>query len=245
MIGRSRILGVPFDNLTEEEILKRIESFFFDSKEHTVLFLSVPLLMKARRSKAIKMFLEESDLIIPTGRLVYWGLKLLKREVRQRIDPSGLVKRIMIQSANLNKRIYLFGGKNFVVDEAVSNLKKEIPNLFIVGKYRGNYEKRDKENIINAMRKASPDIFFISLGSPEEEYWIMQNRDKINSKVVILIEDLINVFGGRARRSYYIKKFDPEKIASREIPTVHTVRRFFVILPFIFGLFFERLFWKH
>ncbi len=243
--NRLRIRGIPYDSISEDDIFKKIENFFFDNREHTVLFLSLPLLMRARRNRALKLFLEEADLVIPTGKLIYWGLKFLNRDLQQKIDPSSLVKRIMIQSVSLNKRIYLFGGKGNVVNEAVHNLKKEIPKLFIVGKYRGNYDKKEKEKIIDAMRKASPDIFFISLGSPEEEFWIMQNRNKINSKVVILIEDLINVFGGNARRSYYIKSFDPEKIVLREIPTKHLFRRSLQVIPYIAGIIFERLFWKH
>ncbi|RKX95465.1 MAG: hypothetical protein DRP84_04105 [Spirochaetes bacterium] len=242
---KDRILGIPFNNLNEEEILKQIESFFNDDREHTVLFLSVPLLIKARRNKPIRVFLEEADLVIPSGKWIYWAADFLGKPVRQKIDPSSLVKRILVQSTNLNKKVYIFGGKQNSMDIAIENLKKEIPRLFLIGKHSRKYRISELDDLLYAIRKASPDYFFIGLGSPEEEYWIINHRQKINSKVVVLIESLIDVYSGKARRSYYLRNFDVEKAVSREIANPHRFKRIFLILPFILMIIIEKIFWKN
>jgi len=242
---RNRILGIPFDNINEAEILEFIESFFNDDKEHTVLFLSVPLLMKARRNKAIRIFLEEADLIIPSGKLLYWAASFLGKPVKQRIDPSSLVKQFLMQSANLNKKVYIFGGKHNSLDAAIENIKKEIPRIFLIGKYRGVYKGKELANLLDAIRKASPDYFFIGLGSPYEEFWVINYRSKVNTKVVILIESLIDVYAGHARRSYYLKNFDLKKAANREIANPYRLKGSILILPFLLLVIIEKLFWRH
>lgn len=242
---RMRILGIPFNNIIEDEILDQIESYFSDDKEHIVLFLSLPLLIKARRNKAVRIFLEDADLIIPSGKLIYWAASFLGKPVKQRMDPSSLVKRFLVQSVSLNKKVYLFGGKGNSIDKAVKNIKKEIPKLFLIGKHNRRYNSQELDDILDAIRKASPEYFFIGLGSPEEEYWVINYKSKINAKIIILIEGLIDVYSGRARRSYYFKSFDLKKIVNREIANPHRIKRSLLILPFFLMVFIEKLFWKH
>ena len=242
---RKRILGIPFDNLSEEEILEYVESFFGDDKEHTILFLSIPLLMKARRNKAIRIFLEDADLVIPSGRLIYWASNFLGKPIKERIDPSSLVKQFLMQSVNLNKKVYIFGGKGNSVDIAIENIKKEIPRLFLIGKHRARYRVNELDNLLDAIRKASPDYFFIGLGSPIEEFWIINYRSKINVKVAILIESLVDVYAGRARKTYYLKSYDLKKVANREIANPHRIKKIILILPFLLIVTIEKLFWRH
>ena len=56
-MGRDRILGIPYDNVTSEEALQKIELLFKDEKTHIVTFLSLPTIMLARKSKFLRMFL--------------------------------------------------------------------------------------------------------------------------------------------------------------------------------------------
>ena len=65
---RDRVLGIPYENIGTEEALAKVESYVRGSKSHLMVYLSLPLLMTARRSKMLRIFLEEADLIIPSGR---------------------------------------------------------------------------------------------------------------------------------------------------------------------------------
>jgi len=68
---RDRILGIPYDNVFTEEALSKVENFLHDYKSHTIVHMSLLLLMRARRSKMLRMFLEEADLIIPSGKYLF------------------------------------------------------------------------------------------------------------------------------------------------------------------------------
>jgi len=242
---RERILGFPYDNLLSDEALSRIEHLLRDDKSHTIVFLSLPLLMMAKRNKMLRIFLEEADLIIPTGKNLLWAAKFLKRPLKEHIDPSVFVKRLMAQSVELGKNVYLFGGKGQTIDRAYINLTREIPKLFVVGKHRGNYKKVDQENIIKAIGKASPDYFFIGLGSPQEEVWINQNRGKINARIIVLIEGLFDVYAGNVRkRSSYGKNWNIDKVPARDILYTHSFKRTCKAPLFILSVFLERIFWK-
>jgi N-acetylglucosaminyldiphosphoundecaprenol N-acetyl-beta-D-mannosaminyltransferase len=243
---RDRILGIPYDNLTTDEALFSVEQLLRDGKSHTLAFLSFPLLMRSKRNKLLRVFLEESDLIIPTGKYMHWAAGFLKRPLKEHIDPSVFVKRLMGQSVELGRNVYLFGGKGQTIERAFSNLIREIPRLFVVGRFRGNYRKSDHENIISAIGKASPDYFFIGLGSPQEQIWIIQNREKIHAKIIACIEGLFDVYAGNVRRrSHYGKRLNLEKVPKRDIFYPYSFKRAVRTPLFVLAVVFEKLFWKN
>jgi N-acetylglucosaminyldiphosphoundecaprenol N-acetyl-beta-D-mannosaminyltransferase len=244
---RERVLGIPYDNLTTDEALKKVELLFTDEKSHVVTFLSLTTLMLARKSKFLRVFLEEADLIVPCGRHVYWAARFLKRPLKEIIDPSQFAKRIMIQSYELSKNIYLFGGKDRIVDRAYENLKKELPRIFIIGRYRSNYPRKDHGNVVAAIGKASPDYFFVGLKSPQGERWVEQQKSKIHARVIIFIGGLLDVFAGSVRkaRSYRELLAHVEGGLKSEVPQPFGIRKMFWLPLFVIAVLFEKLVWKH
>jgi len=217
-----------------------------EEKCRTVVFLSLISLMRARRDRNRKIFLEEADLIVPSGRFIFWAAKLLKRPLKEFIDPSQFVKLLLIQSVELGKRVYLFGGKGDTIERAFGNIKKDIPKLFVVGKYRGNYDRGALENVVTAIGKASPDYFFIGLGSPYEEIWIERYIEKINAGVIVLIEGLFNLYAGKMGKHRRFTK-DPVSgwLSKREIPHPRSFKKLWLAPVFVLFVIAERLFWRH
>lgn len=243
---RERILGIPYDNLSTESAVSKVEKYARDNECHTIVHLSLPLLMMARRNKYIRMFLERADLIIPTGKHIYWAAGFLKRPLKALIESSLFVKRLMFQSVELGKKVYLFGGKGHTIDKAHENLKKEIGNLFVLGRHRGNYRKFEHENIVTAIGKASPDYFFIGLGSPEEEIWVIKNKKVINAGLIILIEGLFDLFAGNLKNaSTYKKGLSVDRVSKREIPNPHPLKRLWMVPVFRVSVYIEKIFWKN
>lgn len=245
-MGRERVLGIPYHNVTTAEALQQIELFFKDGKTHIITFLSLPTIMLARKSKFLRVFLEEADLIVPCGKHVYWAARFLRRPLREIIDPSQLAKLIMIQSYELSKNIYLFGGKDRTVDRAYDNLKKEVPRLFIIGRYRGNYPKRSHDDVVQAIGKASPDYFFVGMPTPHAEKWVEQQRKRINARVIVFIGGLLDVFAGNVRkaRSYKELLSHAEGNITSEIPQPYHFRRLIWLPLFFAAVFFEKLVWR-
>lgn len=246
VMERYRILGIPFDDVGIDEAIIKVEQFLRDGKSHIITYLSLPTLMMARRNKFLRIFLQEADIIIPCGKHILWAVKVLKRPLHEAVDPSLFTKMLMNQSVELGKTVYLFGGKDVTIDRASTNLKREIPRLFLIGKYRGNYPKRMHEDIVQAIGKASPDYFFIGLGSPSEELWVERNKEKIHAKITVLVGGLFDLFAGNIRKSgSYRTMADSGKGAVREVPQPRAIRKLWWVPLFVIFVWIEKLFWKH
>jgi len=243
---RERILSIPYDNVTSDEALLKIEESIIENKPKIVVQLSLISLMMAKRNKQLKIFFEEADLVIPGGRHLFWAARVLKRPLKEMIDSSLLIKRIMGQAADLGKSVFLFGGKGKTVDLAYKNLKKEIPGLFVVGKHRGNYRKQEQDDILKAIGKASPNYFFIGLGSPHEEYWINYFRSKLNAGIIVLIEGLFDVYAGnRIRLRRYKKSWRLDKTPVNEINHPRYFKKLWLVPMFYIMVLIEKIFWKY
>lgn len=74
---------------------------------------------------------------------------------------------------------YLIGSKQDVIDNTITKLKKEFPNINIVG-YRNGYIKteQEKEELLNDIATKKPDVVFVAMGSPKQELLMMEMQQR-------------------------------------------------------------------
>jgi N-acetylglucosaminyldiphosphoundecaprenol N-acetyl-beta-D-mannosaminyltransferase len=239
---RDRILGIPYDTCNTEEALSRVESLFADDKHHLVIHLSLPLIMKARKIQFLRIFLEEADLVIPSGRYVYWAARFLRNHVPDMVDPSMFVKLLMGQAVELNKNVYLLGGRGNTIDRAHENLKRENPRLFVIGRHRIDFSRKEHDDVIQVIGKSAPDYLFIGMGTPQGEYWYEANREKLNAHVTVLVGRLFEIIAGtvRVNRAYKRDHRIHERVR-REIPQSGAIRKLWQVPLFVILVLFGRM----
>ena len=102
-------------------------------------------------------------------------------------------------SSEKGYKIFLYGAKEEVVKTAKKKLKEKYENIKIVGTMNG-YEK-DEQKIIDAINKSNADIVFVALGSPKQENWILNNKEKINAKIFQGVGGSFDVISGNIKRA--------------------------------------------
>ena len=144
----------------------------------------------------------------------------------------------MMQAEEKEWRFYFLGGREDVVEEAVKELKEKYPHLEIGGFHHGYFGDNDEE-VIKDINRASPDILFVGLGSPRQEYWIRENRERINALVMMGVGGSFDVWSGTKKRApRWIRKLNLEW-AYRIICEPQRLQR---VVPAFFN--FARLVWK-
>lgn len=78
-----------------------------------------------------------------------------------------------------DKRFYLVGGRDAVIEQTVSQLKAEFPGIEIVN-YRNGFlrDSADRQSLIEDVVNKKPDVVFVAMGSPRQELLMeeMQQR---------------------------------------------------------------------
>ena len=99
------------------------------------------------------------------------------------------------------KSFYLIGAKPQVIEEVVTKLKVEYPDINIVG-YRDGYIRTDEEReaVIADVVEKKPDVVFVAMGSPKQEI-LMSEMLKCHKAIYQGLGGSFDVYSGHQKRA--------------------------------------------
>lgn len=107
----------------------------------------------------------------------------------------------IVQRSYEEKTFYLIGGKQEVIEKTVGKLETEFPGIRILG-HRDGYIRTDeeKEALIDDIVAKKPDIVFVAIGSPRQEF-LMEEIRKRHDALFMGLGGSFDVYTGHAKRA--------------------------------------------
>lgn len=209
MRDKISILGVNIDKLTIKDAEKRVESFLNSNNINTIYTPNTEIVMEAKKDDDLKKILNSGDLVIPDGIGLVYASKIKKKALPERVAGFDLSMKILDIANEKGCSLFLVGGKPGIADMAVENIKKQYPNINIVGSHHGYFKgthighkgHEEEIKVLNKIKKSKPDIIFVGFGAPKSEKWIHENKDKLNCKVIIGNGGTIDILAGTVKRA--------------------------------------------
>ncbi len=201
-LEKVNLLGTTLNNVTRDEALACILNAIENKKgmQH-ILFVDPLKLIKIKFNKKLRNIIANSFLVLPEGSGLAWSAKLLKLKIKERISMSAIIMDTMRLAMNNDFTVYLLGSKPEYLQKVFFNFQRSFPNIRIIGRQPqindANYEGLIKESI----RKSSPNIIFLSMEFPYQEYWIHENKSFLNNSVVFSIDDAFEILSGLKKKS--------------------------------------------
>lgn len=206
------VLGVRIDPLTIDElnmlIMSRAEQ---GSGRSLVIFKPyVEFLSLAARNRQICDLLNKSDINAADSTAVQWAgsylygdpptksnslstlrsllVNLQQKNWRNQVVPermAGLDQTLpLLKLANQKKlKIGVLGGPKDTT-KTKYELQKRFNDLQI-GVWSGYFNTSQEDGVVSEISKFAPDILFCAMGFPRQEEFIIRNRNRLNSKVII------------------------------------------------------------
>jgi N-acetylglucosaminyldiphosphoundecaprenol N-acetyl-beta-D-mannosaminyltransferase len=185
----TRLLDIPVHAVDYPESLRQIASWV-DSKRRPSAYITqtnVYSLVIAQKDKQYKEALSNANLSLPDGMPLVWLLRLKGNHVAGRIYGPDLMKLVGSEAANRGWRCFLCGGKPEVLNRLKETLQNLCPNIQIVGAYSPPFrELTDEEDdeVCTMINSAKPDILWVGLGTPKQDVWMFEHREKLNVSVL-------------------------------------------------------------
>lgn len=209
MRDKISILGVNIDKLTIKDAEKRVESFLNSNNINTIYTPNTEIVMEAKKDDDLKKILNSGDLVIPDGIGLVYASKIKKKALPERVAGFDLSMKILDIANEKGCSLFLVGGKPGIADMAVENIKKQYPNINIVGSHHGYFKgthighkgHEEEIKVLNKIKESKPDIIFVGFGAPKSEKWIHENKDKLNCKVIIGNGGTIDILAGTVKRA--------------------------------------------
>lgn len=195
------ILGVHVDMVTINEAADLIMKFMNEDRVHAVYTPNSEIIMQAYRNTDFADLLNRADLLTADGIGVVHASKILKKPIRERAAGYDIARKVLEKMNYSEHKLFLFGGKPGVAEEAAKNLKKDYPELNIAGMRNGYFKDEDEAEIVEQINSSGADMLFVCLGAPKQEQWIDRNRDKLNIRVAMGIGGSLDVFAGNVQRA--------------------------------------------
>lgn len=219
----------------------------FGSAEELISFaLEQPSILVAVNAEKILHATDETRAIINSG-IGYcdgigavMALKHKGYSSVEKIAGCELWLKIISQTYQ-TKSFYLVGGKPAVIEETIGKLKQEYPGIRIVG-YRDGYLKSGDESVLlQELEKQRPDIVFVAMGSPKQEFLMQSMRQVYPQAVYQGLGGSFDVYTGhveRAPRWWIDHKLE---FAYRLIKQPSRIKRQIHLLRFLWRLYTDRI----
>lgn len=188
------VCGYDYDQLTSL-LLQNIE----ENKKSFIVAINPEKIMKAQSDENLRYLLNRADYQIPDGIGVILASKLKGGNIRSRVTGIDMMLTVCKMAAQNGKKIFMYGGKPGVADAAKAELEKQFPGIQIVGTLNG-YEK-DEAVIVETINRYQPEIIFVALGSPAQEYWIVNHMEKLSPFVFQGVGGSFDVISGNLKRA--------------------------------------------
>lgn len=196
-----KILGIRIDNVDLDEAFNRFLVLLNRARTGVIYTPNPEMVMLAQTEPAFRDVLLEGDLIIPDGIGLIIASRIHTLGLRHRVPGIELMERILKYAHTTRRSIYLFGGKPGVAEQAAQKILGKYPDIVIKGVDNGYYSAEEEDKIIDRINEAKPDILFVALGFPKQEYWISKHRKTLNAHVAMGVGGSLDVWAGTVKRA--------------------------------------------
>ena len=151
---------------------------------------------KAQDDSKLRELLNVADMKLCDGVGASLAVRMLYSRLIPRITGISLFFELVRLSADEGWRVFILGASEESNAEASLRLREKFSDLNIVGRRNGYFE--DDDAVVREINACEPDILFVAMGSPRQEYWITQNSEALDVPFCMGVGGSLDVVSGRA-----------------------------------------------
>lgn len=198
--ARVDILGVRVSATTLLQALGTISSWIAAGKQRYVCVTGAHGIMESRQDATLRMIHNRAGLVTPDGMPLVWMSRLLGHPRTRRVYGPDLMRALTAMSAARGYRQFYYGGDVGVADELAAMLSRRYPGLDVAGTlcppFRPLTPEEDAE-VVARINAAKPDIVWVGLSTPKQEYWMARHVGLIDAPVLIGVGAAFDFLAGR------------------------------------------------
>lgn len=185
---RTNILGVGVTHGDIPAALARIEGWVSSRSKAYVCVPDVHLIMQCQWDATLRHILNSASMTVTDGMPLVWFCRLAGRPKTQRVYGPDLLLAACEAGLDQGRRHFFYGGADGVADTLAERLKARYPGLQVAGTYCPPFRplSADEElDVAAQIDAAAPDIVWVGLGAPKQEYWMRRFRGLLKAPVLI------------------------------------------------------------
>jgi N-acetylglucosaminyldiphosphoundecaprenol N-acetyl-beta-D-mannosaminyltransferase len=190
LFPRINVLGVGISAVNLQQAVVGIDGWIRTGARHYVNVCNVHTVMECQRSAALRTVVNESGLSTPDGMPLVWLNHWYGHRTAGRVYGPDLMLALCDRSQTTGHRHFFYGGAPGVADLLVARLKHRFPALNVAGHHAPPFRPAnapEEPAVLDAINASQPDIVWVGLGTPKQDYWIARHRAELNAPVLVAI----------------------------------------------------------
>lgn len=202
--GTAFLAGLPLFLDNDAELMRQIEILLKSGRPSLVVTANVDQTLDLSSSPDLWNAYEYASLRTLDGMPLVMISRLLGAGDAHRQTGADLLTKCAAASHQRGWKIVILGGAPEVNDSAVEALLCEFPQADVVGvqmPYSDGFQTPEIDDVIAQLVSLRPEVVFICLGSPKQENFLMDLRDRLPPAVYVGAGAAVDFAGGTKRRA--------------------------------------------
>lgn len=201
---RVNVLGVGISAIDLGQAVTEIEGWIRRGEKRYVNVCTVHTVMECQNDTELRAIANGSGLSTPDGMPLVWLGRLHGYRRVGRVYGPDLMLALCERSHITGHRHFFYGGAQGVADLLLEKLERRYPRLIVAGRHSppfrpaGAFEEPQVLEEINASR---PDIIWVGLGTPKQDYWVARHRAALRAPVLIAVGAAFDFHAGLLRQA--------------------------------------------
>ena len=197
---RAVVVGVHVDALTMDQIVAKILGWTDSTTMHVAVGVNAHVCNLAASDRVLGGDLAATDLNYADGQSVVWAARCLGLAIPERVATTDLIYPLAAECARLGKKIFLYGGKPGVAQQAAAVLTATAPGL-LTDSRDGYVPDQETARLIREINASGASILLVGLGDPLQQRWVSLHRGELTVPVVLTCGGLFDHTSGAHRRA--------------------------------------------
>jgi N-acetylglucosaminyldiphosphoundecaprenol N-acetyl-beta-D-mannosaminyltransferase len=187
-VPRANILGVGISAINTAQALQTIDGWIHQREQKYVCVTGVHGIMESQRDTKLKHIHNYAGLVTPDGMPLVWLSRLKGFSWVERVYGPDLMLALCEESLVKRYRHYFYGGAHGVGERLVTRLTRQFSGLQIAGFCSPPFRpltREEDEELIRVINRTEPDIVWVGLSTPKQEYWMSEHLGRITAPVMV------------------------------------------------------------
>lgn len=205
-VQRFDILGVMMSAINMNDALKVVERLIAERRKGYVCVSPVSTILECYENEKIRDIVNQAALVTPDGMPSVWIGKRKGFQNMGRVYGPDLMKAVCNLSQVKGYRNFFYGATPEVLERLKTNLLVQFPKLNICGvcspPFRALSDEEDRQ-LVEQINRAQADIVWVGLGSPKQDIWMAQHKDRLSAYVLCGVGAAFDFISGTKKQAPY------------------------------------------
>ena len=195
------MMGVSVHAATMDQVIELCSQAIETRQTLRIGVVNAAKIVKMRNIAGLRESVTNSDLVLADGMSVVWAARALGERLPERVAGIDLFERLLALAGSRGFSVFLLGATEEVVREVARLVSERYPRARMAGVRNGYFSDEQSAEVAEEVRRASPDMLFVAMGSPKKELFLERWGDKLQVPICHGVGGSFDVVAGKVKRA--------------------------------------------